>query len=257
MEDLETVLIEFDETSGVGTITLNRPESLNALNDQLSRDIVTGLQRLEEEELRVAVIEGVGEKAFCAGADIGSFSSESSVERSERPVHTFVSEFPVPVVAKIDGYCLGGGFELALACDLRLASADSEFGFPEVNLGLLPGAGGVQFVTKLCGPATAMELAMRGEHVSAEWAAEEGLVNHVYSPDQFESEVDDFVAQLAGQAPLAIRAIKKSARMAVDAGRSEGRQYDRRLFNELLTTDDFAEGAAAFSEDREPEFEGR
>lgn len=255
-ETLETVLIEFDDESGVGRITLNRPESLNALSDQLSRDVVTGLQRLEEEELRVVVIEGAGEKAFCAGADISGFSSESSVERSERAAHTFIPEFPVPVVAKIDGYCLGGGLELALACDLRLASTDSEFGFPEVNLGLLPGAGGVQFVTKLCGPATAMELAMRGEHVSAEWAAEEGLVNHVYPPDQFESEVGDFVTQLAGQAPLAIRAIKKSARMAVDAGREEGRRYDRQLFNELLTTEDFEEGAAAFSEDREPEFEG-
>lgn len=257
MDDVETVLIEFDEESGVGTITLNRPDSLNALNDQLSRDVVTGLQRLEEEELRVAVIEGAGEKAFCAGADIGGFSSDSSAERSERAAHTFVPEFPVPVVAKIDGYCLGGGFELALACDLRLASADSEFGFPEVNLGLLPGAGGVQFVTKLCGPATAMELAMRGEHVSAEWAAEEGLVNHVYPTDEFEQRVDSFVTHLAGQAPLAVRAIKKSARMAVQSGRKEGRRYDRQLFNELLTTDDFAEGAAAFSEDREPEFEGR
>lgn len=262
METLETVLVEFDEESGIGTLTLDRPESLNALNAQLSRDIVSGLKRLEERGggergLRVVVIEGAGKKAFCAGADIGGFSPESSVETSTRSAHEFIPEFPVPVIAKIDGYCLGGGLELALACDIRLASEDSEFGFPEVNLGLLPGAGGVQFVTKLCGPAVATELAMLGEHVSAEWADDNGIVNRVYATDTFEEEVESFVTDLAGQAPLAIRAIKKSARMAVQSGLDEGCQYDRQLFTDLLGTEDFAEGAAAFQADREPEFEGR
>lgn len=260
-ESLETVSVAFDEERGVGTITLNRPESLNALNAQMSHEIVTGLQRLEQQgqeaDLRVVVIEGAGETAFCAGADINGFSDRSAVEHSDRSAHTFIPEFPVPVVAKIDGYCLGGGLELALACDMRLASADSAFGFPEVNLGLLPGAGGVQFVTKLCGPATAMELAMRGEHVSGEWAADEGLINHVYPSEEFDQQVDSFVSELSGQAPLAVRAIKKSARMAVQSGLNEGRQYDRQLFDDLLTTEDFKEGAAAFSEDREPEFTGQ
>lgn len=264
-ETFETVLVEYDEQRGVGSVTLNRPESLNALNGQLSREIVEGLQLLEERgtqadgdvDLRVAVISGAGEKAFCAGADIGGFSADSETESTDGSVHEFVPEFPVPVVAKIDGYCLGGGLELALACDIRLASADSEFGFPEVNLGLLPGAGGVQFVSKLCGPATAMELAMRGEHVSAEWADSEGLVNHVYPTEEFETQVESFVTHLAGQAPLAVQAIKKSAHKAVRSGLDEGRQYDRQLFAELLGTEDFAEGAAAFQTDREPEFKGR
>lgn len=261
-ETLETVLVEFDEERGIGTITLNRPESLNALNAQLSEDIVSGLKRLEERDdgergLRVVVIEGAGEKAFCAGADIGGFSAESSGETSGRTAHEFIPEYPVPVVAKIDGYCLGGGLELALACDIRLASEDSEFGFPEVNLGLLPGAGGVQFVTKLSGPAVAMELAMLGEHVSAEWADDNGIVNRVYAAETFEDEVESFVTDLAGQAPLAIQAIKKSARMAVQSGLEEGQRYDQQLFTDLLGTEDFAEGAAAFEADRDPEFEGR
>lgn len=262
-DDLDAVLVEFDEETGVGTVTMNRPDALNALNGQLRDDIIAGLRRLEGENedadgvaLRAVVLEGAGEKAFCAGADIGGFSEESAGASSERGHYEFIREFPAPVVAKIDGYCLGGGLETALACDFRLASESSTLGFPEVNLGLLPGAGGVQYVTKLAGPAVAKELAMTGEYISAERAADEGIINHVYGDEEFEDEVDAFVTDLAGQAPLAVQAIKDSAHMAVQSGLEEGVRYDNRLFRELLETDDHAEGAAAFDEDREPEFDG-
>ncbi|QSW99281.1 enoyl-CoA hydratase/isomerase family protein [Haloterrigena alkaliphila] len=263
-EDLETVLVEFDSETGVGTLTMNRPDALNALNGQLRDDIIAGLQRLEAENedadgvaLRAVVLEGAGEKAFCAGADVGGFSSESAGASSERDHYRFIRDFPAPVIAKIDGYCLGGGLETALACDFRLASESSAFGFPEVNLGILPGAGGVQYVTKLAGPAVAKELAMFGEHISAQRAADEGIINDVYDDDAFEDEVDAFVTNLAGQAPLAVQAIKDSAHMAVQSGLEEGLRYDSKLFRQLLQTEDYEEGAAAFGEDREPEFEGK
>ena len=263
-DEFDTVLVAFDDETGVGTVTMNRPDALNALNGQLREDIVAGLQRLESENddadgvaLRAVVLEGAGEKAFCAGADVGGFSSESAGGTSERDHYGFIRDFPVPVIAKIDGYCLGGGLETALACDFRLASESSTFGFPEVNLGILPGAGGVQYVSKLAGPAVAKELAMFGEHISAERAADEGIVNHVYDDDEFDENVEAFVTDLADQAPLAVQAIKKSAHMAVQSGLEEGLRYDAQLFQELLGTEDYEEGAAAFGEDREPEFEGK
>ncbi|ELY64985.1 enoyl-CoA hydratase/isomerase family protein [Natrinema versiforme] len=263
-ESLETVLVQFDDDSGIGTLTMNRPDALNALNGQLRDDIIAGLELLEEENadadgvaLRAVVLEGAGEKAFCAGADIGGFADESAGDSSARSHYEVIRDFPAPVIAKIDGYCLGGGLETALACDFRLASEGSTFGFPEVNLGILPGAGGIQYVEKLAGPAVAKELAMTGEHISAERAGEEGIVTHVYADDEFGDEVDAFVTDLAGQAPLAIQGIKKSATMAVQTGLEEGLAYDRQLFEGLLETEDHAEGAAAFAEDREPEFEGK
>ncbi|ADB61223.1 Enoyl-CoA hydratase/isomerase [Haloterrigena turkmenica DSM 5511] len=263
-DDLDAARVAFDSETGVGTVTMNRPDALNALNDQLRADIIAGLQRLEAENedadgvaLRAVVLEGAGEKAFCAGADVGGFSEESAGASSERGHYEFIRNFPAPVIAKIDGYCLGGGLETALACDFRLASESSTLGFPEVNLGLLPGAGGVQYVTKLAGPAVAKELAMTGEYISAQRAADEGIINHVYDDDEFDEEVDAFVTDLAGQAPLAVQAIKDSAHMAVQSGLEEGLRYDNRLFRELLETEDHAEGAAAFDEDREPEFEGK
>ncbi|MGQ3412522.1 enoyl-CoA hydratase/isomerase family protein [Natrinema sp. LN54] len=265
MDDtLDAATVEFDDERGVGTLTMNRPDALNALNGQLRDDIIAGLELLEERNedadgvaLRAVVLEGAGEKAFCAGADVGGFSDESAGDSLARSHYDVIRDFPAPVIAKIDGYCLGGGLETALACDFRLASEGSTFGFPEVTLGILPGAGGIQYVEKLAGPAVAKELAMTGEHISAERAADEGIVNHVYADDEFEDEVEAFVTDLAGQAPLAIQAIKKSATMAVQTGLEEGLEYDRQLFEGLLETEDHAEGAAAFSEDREPEFDGK
>ncbi|RZH69167.1 enoyl-CoA hydratase/isomerase family protein [Natrinema altunense] len=263
-ESLETVLVAFDEDRGVGTLTMHRPDALNALNAQLRADIIAGLELLEERNeetdgvaLRAVVLEGAGEKAFCAGADVGGFSEESAGGSSARSHYDVIRQFPAPVVAQIDGYCLGGGLETALACDFRLASEGSTFGFPEVSLGILPGAGGVQYVSKLASPAVAKELAMTGDHISATRADEEGIINHVYADDEFDDAVDEFVTDLAGQAPLAVQAIKQSADMAVHSGLEEGIAYDYQLFKRLLETEDHAEGAAAFAEDREPEFDGK
>ncbi len=262
--DLETVNVAFDESTGVGTLTLNRPDKLNTLNQQLREDLVAGLEALEGENegadgvaLRVVILEGAGDRAFCAGADVTEFSEASPGESSERSYGEFIREFPAPIIAKIQGYCLGGGLELAFACDLRFASEDSTFGLPETGLGIIPGAGGIQYLVRLAGPAVAKELVMEGEHFSAKRAADAGLVNDVYPTDELDAEVEAFAEQISGQAPLAIQATKESVAVAQQVGLEEGLAYDNRVATELLETEDAEEGQAAFAEDREPEFDGK
>jgi enoyl-CoA hydratase len=264
-DEFDTVLVDFDEETGIGTLTLDRPDSLNAMNGQMSADIETGLEHLAEHDedaegvaVRAVVIEGAGDQAFCAGADITGFSGVSPAAFEPHSMRDSVIEFSAPVVAKIHGYCLGGGLELALACDFRIASESSRVGFPEVDLGLLPGAGGVQYVARLAGPSFAKELAMTGDHVSAERAAEKGVLNHVHGDDDLDKEVEEFVGTLAEKPPLAVRAVKDSGNVAPESDLREGRKYDRRVFSTLLETEDHEEGARAFTEDDyEPEFVGR
>lgn len=262
--ELDTVIVEFDESTGIGTLVLNRPESLNALNGQLSNDIATGLQRLEDENsgsegvsLRAVVIEGAGDRAFCAGADITGFSSESSGRSSARSGSAFIKDFPVPIIAKIQGYCLGGGLEMAFACDFRIASEDSTFGLPEVTLGLNPGGGGVQYITKIAGASLAKEIAMTGKHISAERAHNERLIQEVHPKKQLDDAVQSFAEELANQAPLAVQAIKESAKVAQQTGLEEGRKFDSEVFSRLQATEDAREGRQAFAEDRDPEFQGK
>jgi enoyl-CoA hydratase/carnithine racemase len=249
-EELETVVVSFDEERGVGTITLNRPDKLNAMNGQMRDDIVTAFETFADVDadadagvaVRAVVMEGAGEKAFSAGADITGFSDAS----------------PSSFAGRGHGYCLGGGLETAFACDFRIASDRSTFGLPEVNLGLLPGGGGVQYVARLANPSAAMELAMTGDRISAEEARDLGIVNDVHPAEAFDDEVDAFVDRLAGQPPLAVRAIKDAARSAVQMNLQEGRRYDRQLFATLLETEDHQEGARAFADDDyDPEFVGR
>ena len=263
-KSFETVDMTFDESTGVGTVKLNRPDALNAISSQLRSDVIAALELLEEQNdgadgvaLRAVVIEGAGDRAFSAGADITEFSGGSSGGSSERSYYRFIREFPAPVIAKIQGYCLGGGFETALSCDFRIASDDSTFGFPEIDLGLLPGAGGSQMVAALAGPAVAKELSMTGKHVPADIADDEGLVNEVHPADELDDTVAEIAEDLAAQAPLAIQRIKASVNLSREIGLEEGIDYDGQAFAVLLNTEDAREGTSAFAEDREPEFEGR
>lgn len=261
--EFETTSIAFDAETGVGYLTLNRPDALNALSDQLRSDIIVGLEELDSENdeadgiaLRAVVIEGA-EENFCAGADINEFSDASSGDRSRRGHYEFIRDFPVPVIAKISGYCLGGGFETALSCDFRLSHEDARLGFPEVNLGLIPGAGGVQMLSDVATPAAAREIAMIGDHISAKRARELGIVNRVYG-SEFDDVVARFAETIASKPPLAIQAIKRSAAIATRTGLEEGLMYDRQQFDPLLATEDHEEGARAFAEDDyEPTFTGR
>ena len=263
MEEFDTVEAEFDEETHVGRLTLNRPDALNALSDQLRRDIVGGLRWLESHNedadgiaLRAVVVEGA-EGNFCAGADISEFSEASPGESSARHHYDFIREFPVPIVAKIRGYCLGGGLETAMACDFRFAHADARLGLPEVDLGLIPGAGGVQFISRLANPSVAKEVAMTGDHLAAERAHELDIVNRVYDED-LDDATREFAETIASKPPLAVQSIKDAANVATQTGLQEGRRYDRRRFEPLLDTEDHQEGARAFAEDDyEPEFVGR
>ncbi len=262
-ETLETTVVEFDAETGVGHVTLDRPESLNALSRQLRTDLVESLRLLEAQNddaegvaLRAVVLDGA-DGNFCAGADVTEFSDESSAGTAERDHFRFLREFPVPIVAKIGGYCLGGGLETALSCDFRIAHEEARLGFPEVDLGLFPGAGGVQLLSRLATPSVAMELAMTGEHVSGERAAELGFVDRVYG-DDLDDAVDEFAETIASKPPLAIQAIKDAARTAAHTGLEEGIAADQTRFEVLLASEDHAEGARAFAEDEyQPEFLGR
>lgn len=266
-EELDTVIVEFDTDRQVGHLTLNRPDRLNTLSPQLSTDIVGGLELLEEQNqaadgvaLRAVVIEGAGDRAFCAGADVTSFEDRSPAASSARGHYQFIMDFPAPVIAKIHGYCLGGGLETAMSCDFRLATEDAQLGLPEVDLGIIPGAGGVQFLSKMANPAVAKEVAMRGQSgfLSGTEAESHDLVNGAHPQAELDDAVADLADRIASQPPLAIQAIKRSANMAVQTGLQEGLEYDRRQFAPLLSTEDAAEGMRAFAEDDyEPEFKGR
>ncbi|SEH17232.1 Enoyl-CoA hydratase/carnithine racemase [Natronorubrum sediminis] len=259
-ESFETTTVEFDEDTGVGRVTLNRPDALNALSGQLREDIVESLRLLNEQNddeiaLRVVVISGAAGN-FCAGADITEFEDASPGGSPERTHYQFIMDFPVPVIAKIDGYCLGGGLETAMACDFRFAAEDARLGLPEVDLGIIPGAGGVQYISELAGPAAAKEIAMTGDHISATRADELGIVNRV--PDDLDEATQKFAEKIASKPPLAIQTIKNSARISTQTSLKEGIDYDNKVFEPLLATEDHKEGARAFAEDDyEPEFTGR
>ena len=261
-EELDAAIVTYDDETGIGELTMNRPDSLNALNGQLRSDIIEGLELLAEQDddadgvaLRAVILEGAGDRAFCAGADITEFGDDGgSMGRSH---YETIREFPAPIVAKIDGYCLGGGFETALSADFRFASEESTFGFPEIDLGFLPGAGGGQMVSKIAGPAVAKELAITGKHISAERADEEGLVHDVFPGEELDDAVWEFAEEVAERAPLGVRAIKQSINLSMGMSLEEGIEYDGEAAARLTNTEDFAEGTAAFAEDREPEFEGK
>ena len=254
----EYAAIRYDlDDRGLLSITLDRPERLNALSDRLLGELSDLLDAVDTDEVRCVTIEGAGEKAFSAGADVGDISATPPHERIDVTEGIeAVAEFPRPVIAKVNGYCLGGGHELALACDLRIATTDSQFGFPEINLGLLPGGGGTQRTLDLVSQAQAKELVLRGHRIDAERAEEWGLINRAVEPEAFEATVEEFVEDLVTGPPVALKVAKRLLDRGVDADLATGLTMASQGIGVLLSTDDAAEGAAAFEQRRDPEFEG-
>ncbi|AGN00161.1 3-hydroxybutyryl-CoA dehydrogenase [Salinarchaeum sp. Harcht-Bsk1] len=245
------------EDDGLLEIEFDRPERLNAMNGDLADAVVDLLDSIDEDAVRAVTFEGAGDRAFCAGADITGFASIEPAKQSEpTPVYGTIAEFPRPTLAKIDGYCLGAGLEMALACDLRIATTDSEFGFPEINLGLLPGGGGTQRTMRMIGDARAKELVFRGEHIAAERAENWGLINRAVDPADYDDVVAAFVHDLVTGPPIALRKAKRVMNEGRDQDLDAALDMESQAFALLLTTDDAKEGAAAFAEDREPEFTG-
>lgn len=266
-DSFDTIRWSFDDASGIGTIVLDRPDSLNALSAQLREEFVEGLQAFAERDgdartggegvsVRAVVVEGAGD-AFSAGADIDEFDEINPGVFEIGQAYEAAESFPAPVVAKIDGYCLGGGLELALSCDFRFASRRSTFGQPEIDLGIIPGGGGTQRLAAAVGTTRAKELCITGEQISAETAEHDGIVDYVYPAADLDDEVDAFTSDVASKPPLAVRAVKDVMTVYHEVGLRAGRRYERRTVDTLRKTEDAQEGARAFAEDREPEWQGR
>jgi enoyl-CoA hydratase len=254
----ETILLAVD--GPVATVTLNRPQALNALNAPLLGELVDALTKLDADEaVRCIVITG-NERAFAAGADIKEMAEASSVDMLRRNAlarYDAVRKIAKPIIAAVSGWALGGGCELAMACDMIVASETARFGQPEINIGIMPGAGGTQRLTRALGKARAMELILTGDYLSAQEAHARGLVNHVAPPELYLEEAQKLARRIAAQPPVAVRLAKDAVLKAQDLSIEEGLDYERRVFYLLFATEDQKEGMAAFIEKRPPQWKGR
>ncbi len=244
----------------LGLITLNRPEVLNALSREMVAEIVKAVDDFDQnEEIKVIVLAGAG-RAFAAGADIHEMADDDPIRLellNQFQLWDRLGEVKKPVIAAVHGFALGGGFELALCCDLILAAEDAKFGFPEIKLGVMPGAGGTQRLTKLMGRTKALEWLWLGEPMSAKEALYYGIVNRLVAPEVLMEETKKLAKKIAERAPLSVRLIKEAVNKAVDAPLLEGMQFERKNFYLLFASRDQKEGMTAFLEKREPKFEGR
>ncbi|MHA2609530.1 MAG: enoyl-CoA hydratase/isomerase family protein [bacterium JZ-2024 1] len=256
----ETTLWEVKE--GIGWLTINRPEKLNILGRKVLQEIGETAELVEKDkEVKVLVITGAGEKAFVAGADVGEMWNFSAVEaydftRYGQETFLRIEQLTKPTIAAINGYALGGGLELALACHIRLASENARLGLPEINLGILPGWGGVQRLIRLLPKNIALELLLTGEHISAQDAHRLGLVNHVYPAAEFKEKVQEFAKKLASQPPVSVRLILDGVNQGTIGGIKEGLDLDAALISITFATEDKKEGFSAFREKRKPVWKG-
>lgn len=257
----QTLALELTER-GIYLLTLNRPDSLNALNSETFSEFALAIKRVaDDSEARVLLITGAGEKAFVAGADISEMQDKSAVEgmafsRTAMELFRQLELLPIPVIAVVNGYCLGGGCELAMACDWIIASENAVFGQPEVNLGITPGFGATQRLTRLVGPARAMELIVSGRHLSAGEAQAWGLVNHVYPPQELMGEALAMAELICHKGPLAVRLSKQAIVRGQSLDLDSGCQIESQAFGLCFSTEDQKEGMAAFLEKRKADFKG-
>jgi enoyl-CoA hydratase len=256
----ETLLVERE--GRVAILTLNRPEKLNALNDQVRTDMLEVLGQIEgDDSVGVVVITGAGEKSFIAGADIGEFAGRTPFDqrhamRSPR-IFDVMASFPKPVIAMINGFCLGGGCELALSCDLRIASEKARFGQPEINLGLIPGGGGTQRLPRLVGLGNALRLILTGDMIGAAEAKEMGLVEMVVPHEELRAKTLELANKMASKSPLTLKVAKEAVRASQRLAIEEGILYERDLFCLCFSSADKEEGVKAFLEKRPAEWQGR
>ena len=251
------------ETQGsVALVTLNRPEKLNALNEALRQELMVSLDRLAvDPAVRVAVLRGSGDKAFVAGADVAEFAGRTPAEQravyDRRRVYDAVAEFSKPLIAAVHGHCLGGGCELALACDLRVADRTARFAQAEIRLGLIPGAGGTQRLTRLVGAGQALRLALTGDPIDAEEARRIGLVEVLVDEGKHVETALEIAQRIARWSPVALSLVKRAVRDALETPLTTGLALEKELFLKAFESEDGREGVRAFMEKREPRFRGR
>jgi len=257
----QTLLIE--DRDAVRLITLNRPDKLNALNQTTIGELHQAFdQAAETASVRVVVLTGAGPKAFVAGADISEMSGLSPVQARDFSRHgqrlmVKIEQLGKPVIAMINGFALGGGMELAMACHLRIASETAKLGQPEVGLGLIPGFGGTQRLLRLAGRGPALELCLLGQPIDATRAAQLNLLTRVVAPDQLETETMKIAESLANAAPLALRGVLDAVIVGGEAALETGLEFESQAFAVAFSTEDMKEGTGAFLQRRKPVFSGR
>lgn len=257
MNDYKHILVETHDM--VGLVRINRPQALNALNNELLSEVMDALAEFDNDPTIGALVITGSERAFAAGADIKEMMSASAIDMVQRD---FISTFDViltirkPLIAAVSGWCLGGGNELAMSCDMIIASDTARFGQPEINLGVIPGAGGTQRLTRAVGKAIAMEMILNNRTLQATEALQYGLVNRVVPVEKYLEEALKLAAEIAGRAPLAVQLGKQAVNKAFELSLASGLEYERRAFYMLFASEDQQEGMEAFLEKRHPEWKG-
>ena len=244
----------------VGIVQLNRPQALNALNSALMDELIAALAAFDADPAVGCIVVTGSDKAFAAGADIKQMAQASVVEMIDSPFIGYwdkLGRIAKPIVAAVSGWCLGGGCELAMACDLIVAAESAVFGQPEINLGIIPGAGGTQRLTRAVGKSVAMDMVLTGRRLSAEEALQYGLVARLLPNEEFGVAAVAVAAEIAAKSPIALRIAKEAVNHAFELPLAEGIHLERRLFNMLFATADQKEGMAAFVEKRPPTWQGK
>ena len=258
--EYQFIIVNRSAAPGVALIQLNRPKELNALNPQLMEELLDALLGIERDnQIRAVVLTG-NEKAFAAGADIRQMAEKTSAEMiSLNQFSTWdrMAGTAKPLIAAVSGYALGGGCELAMMCDIIIASETAQFGQPEIKIGTIPGAGGTQRLTRAVGKSKAMEMILTGRFMGASEALTSGLVSRVVSADRCVQEAIELAAEIAAYSPVMVRLAKEAVNQAYEGGLKDGIAFERRNFYLTFSTEDQKEGMKAFVEKRKPDFKGR
>lgn len=260
MENQRFEQIQVGTESGVATVTLNRPDRYNALGSLIVQELTGALEDIEGSgEIRVLVLTGAGDKAFCSGVDLKERAEMDADERwsHNRALNAFaerLSRLQIPTIAALNGLAFGGGLEISLACDFRIATEDATFALPEVGIGIVPGAGGTQRLPRLVGPAKAKEMILTGRRVNAEAALEMGLIGKVVPAGSLPEEAKELAGELASNSPLALAYAKAAVDLASETTLEQGLRYETAAARTTLASEDYKIGLAAFAEKQKPEF---
>ena len=245
--------ITYEQDGYVGIVTINRPQALNALNSQVLEELESTFKAIDLNETRAVVLTGAGEKSFVAGADIGEMSTLSKAEgeafgKKGNDVFRMIETFPIPVIAAVNGFALGGGCEISMSCDIRICSENAVFGQPEVGLGITPGFGGTQRLARLVGPGMAKQMIYTARNIKADEALRIGLVNAVYPQEELMAAAKKMASGIAANAPIAVRACKKAINDGLEVNMDEAIVIEEKLFGSCFETEDQKAGMGNFLE---------